>query len=609
MLNMFNFVALIFIKYSFSLKCNEGLNFCLKCNEETDLCIECKNEVFTPDDEGGCVGTKKCRSGKNYCLECTKEENLCQSCDIGFLPDNNGGCSYIDNCEISYKGLCYKCQETFILIGSDESFKYCKSLYSNDLKNCKSIDETNGMCVECDEGFFLGQGDSRCTETENCHESNFGTCSKCVDNYYLNKKNGQCLFSEDNFINCKESLNGENCEICDEGYFLSEDNYCTNSNFCSETKDYICLKCIDNYFLAENGNCSSTDNCLNSEGDSGLCTECINDFYLDLKDNKCKSNQIEEESKYCLKFKDICLECANYYFLGEDNRCSTSENCAESENGICLYCSENYFLGKDNICINVKNCAYSNGYGKCIECNDGYLLLNNTCIITDDEKFENCKIADDKGRICTSCRNDFYLNLTNNLCFSNQEFGKFYKCQTSSDVSITTDICLKCYPGYYLGYEDRKCTHSFGCYTSNKNNECHRCDDNHYCLNLLNGTCEKNEYITDEEHMMFYKCILTNENGTKCEVCKNYFEIGENGYCMNIVDCEKKENGLCVKCRELNHNGYETCLNQYFGCIETSVKHCLRCDDPLNTETCTECLKGFYLTENGYCEPIENLLI
>ena len=605
---LFNFILFIFIKYSFSSKCNEGENFCLKCDEEIDLCIECKNEVFTPDNEGGCIGIKKCSIAENFCLECDIDNKFCQSCEIGFLPDNNGGCSFIDNCEISYKGLCYKCEENFVLIGPNESYKYCKSLYSNDLKNCKTINQTNGVCTECEEGYFLGIGDSKCTKTKNCYESNFGTCNKCNDNYYLDRKNFQCLLKEGNFINCKESLNGENCDICDDGYFLSEDNFCINTNFCSESKDYICLKCIDKYFLDGNGNCSNTENCLNSEGDTGVCTKCITDYYLDLKDRKCKSNQLEEETKFCMFFNDLCLECIQDYYLGEDKRCSTSRFCAESENGICIYCSKNYILGKDNKCINTENCAISNDMGQCIECNDGYLLVNKSCIITDDEKFENCIKADDEAKKCTLCKNDFYLNTTNNLCFNNQEYGKFYKCKKSTATPQNIDICIECIYGFYLGYEDRKCTHTFGCVTSNKNNECHRCDDVYYCLDLLNNTCENNEHITDEEHMMFYKCILTNENGTKCEACKNYFEIGENGYCMNIVDCEKKEKGVCVKCREFNHNGYETCLSQYYGCIQTTAKHCLKCDDPFNPGTCTECYEGFYLTQNGKCEPIENLL-
>ena len=594
-------LSLIFIKSTFSSSCIEGENLCLKCDNQANLCVQCKNEIFIPDEKGGCIGKKKCIFGENFCNECNLENDLCQSCESGYFPDNNGGCSYINNCEISYKGICLKCKESFILIGT-EDFKFCKSIYSSDLKNCNTINLENGFCSECEDEFFLGQGDFKCIKTENCHESKFGICTKCINDYYLNKKNDTCVLKEEQFINCKETINGENCDICDDNYFLSEDNFCIQTNFCSETKNYDCIKCSKNYFLSKNGNCSSTENCLNAEGDTGSCIECFKDYYLDLKDGKCKSNQNEENSKFCLKFNEKCLECISNYFLGEDFKCSTTQNCAESENGLCQYCSENYSLSKNNICISTQ-CAYINDNNICIECNEGYLLVDKKCIKINEEKFKNCKIADNEGKICKICKNDFYLNLTDNSCYKNTEFGKFYKCKKSSD---TTNICAECLSGFYLGYEDKKCTHTAGCVSSNIYNECINCDKDYFCLNLLNNTCENNEYISNEENMIFYKCIKTNENGTKCDFCKQNFEIGEYGYCFNNDDCDKKSNDKCIKCKEKNIYNYELCLNKYFGCVETSAKNCLKCDDPLDTEICTECYEGFKLTDNNYCVKNEN---
>ena len=82
-------------------------------------------------------------------------------------PDNNGGCSYIINCDISYRGLCLKCLDNFILIGPGEDYKFFKSIYSNDLRNCKTINEENGVCSECEEGYFLDRDDFKCSKTEN----------------------------------------------------------------------------------------------------------------------------------------------------------------------------------------------------------------------------------------------------------------------------------------------------------------------------------------------------------------------------------------------------------------------------------------------------------
>lgn len=598
----FNFIYLILIiKISLCLKCLEGENFCLKCNTKTDLCDKCINNVLIPDNQGNCIGIQKCIFGENYCNECDKQEKLCQSCDIGLFPDNNGGCSYINNCEISYKGLCLKCLENYILVGESD-FKICKSVYSNDFKNCQIINEEKGVCESCESGYFLGKGDFKCTKTENCYKSNFGTCNICIENYYLDRKNDSCLLKENQFINCIESIDGLNCEICDDDYFLSEDYYCIKSNNCAKTNNFNCVECNDNYFLSENGNCSISESCKISEGAIGLCLECSNDFYLDLKDGKCKSNIDDEEYKFCKKYEDTCILCIDNYFLGEDFKCSTSKNCAESENGICIYCSNDYFLGEDSKCI-PDHCIQTNNKFECIQCEDNYILTNKTCKIIKDDNLKNCKEANDEGKICILCHDDFYLNQTNNLCYSNKEYGKFYKCKKSS---VTTDICEQCISEYYLGYQDKKCTHTVACVYSNEFNQCNRCDDDYFCLNLFNYTCENNEYISYPEKMIFYKCNITNKEGTKCDICKNNYEIGEEGYCYNNIDCELIENGKCAKCKEKNIYNFELCINKYFGCVEISVANCLRCDDPLDTETCTKCYDGYELTEDNHCIPIEN---
>ena len=594
----------ILIKLIFSLECIVGENFCIKCDNKNKLCIQCKNDIFTPDDKGGCMGIKKCTIGENYCDKCNIEGNLCQSCEIGFYPDSNGGCSYFENCEISYKGSCFQCEENFILIGKDEEFKFCKSKYSSDLKNCKIINKENGVCDLCEDDYFLGQGDFKCTETENCYESMFGTCVKCIDGYYLDRSNDGCFFKENQFQNCEQTINGETCDICDNNYFLSEDFFCLETNFCLETKDYKCTQCIKNYYLAENGNCSFTDKCKKSKGESGTCLECLKEYYLDLNDDKCKSNEFDEEYKFCKKFNEICIECTDNYYLGEDKKCSTTKNCAESEDGICLICTKDYYLGNDSKCIkskNVENCISYNDNNDCIECEDNYILVNKTCKIIDDENLINCKEADDKSKICTLCKNDFYLNITDNLCYSNKEFGQFYKCKKTLD---TGNICGQCLPGFYLGYSDKKCTHTAGCVSSNIYNECNKCDSDFFCLSLLNNTCEKNEYISNENEMIFYKCLITNENATSCEICKSGFEVGINGLCFNLADCDIYDNGNCTKCIEKNFYNFELCLNELFGCVETSVKNCLRCDDHIDFEVCTECYEGYKLTENNYCEKI-----
>ena len=114
--------------------CKSGFNNCLACNSLTNLCSKCENENFLPDENGGCK--KKCIVGNNNCLECNVKGNLCIVCDEGYFLDENNGCSYTDNCKISENGECIECNDNFILIGLEESIKICKSLFSEDLKNC-----------------------------------------------------------------------------------------------------------------------------------------------------------------------------------------------------------------------------------------------------------------------------------------------------------------------------------------------------------------------------------------------------------------------------------------------------------------------------------------
>ena len=217
-------IYILFLKISlFSSLCIEDNNHCVKCNPVAKLCVKCDKDIFVPDKNGGCQYSKKCILGKNNCLECNINEDLCLKCIDGYFPDENGGCSYTDNCEISYQGKCLKCKNGFILIGEDKEYnkeneiKICKSLYAGELKNCEIINTSSGQCEKCKEGFFLNNGDKNCVSTENCYESIFEVCTKCNQNYYLDKKNLECKKQIDNFEHCKESIDGETCENCDEG--------------------------------------------------------------------------------------------------------------------------------------------------------------------------------------------------------------------------------------------------------------------------------------------------------------------------------------------------------------------------------------------------------
>ena len=600
---MLAYIFLLIIKTSFIFTlCIREENYCSKCNPITKLCSKCEKDIYTPNNYGGCDIIRKCSLGKNYCLECDENSNLCKKCEIGYFPDEYGGCSYSNNCELSFNGKCLICKKNYILIGienySYEGIIICKSLFSDDFLNCTNIDPLIGKCINCTEGYYLNAIDKRCTKTENCAKSSFGKCKQCIYGYYLDKKENICKTQNEMLENCIET-DGEKCNKCEDDYYFDEYGNCLGNKFCSKKgNNGKCEKCIEGYYITEKDNvCSITDNCLYGNKHSGICEICKDNFYIDYKDGKCKSNQDNNDFKYCKIVDDnnICIQCEFNYYMGIDNKCSKTKNCNVSENGICINCKENYYLGLDHICTNVEYCIYSENY-ECIECKDNYYYDKNykKCELSEGN-FTNCKYSVLSANYCERCKNDFYLNETNNLCYSNKEKGKFYKCAINYINSDSCDICIE---GYHLGYKDKKCNKIEGCDISENENKCLECDEDYYCLNINTGKCEINDRIISEEKKYLYKCNRTNFEGNGCEECVEGFNLNNDGLCFDEIHCDEINNGICTKCEE----GY--CLNNFFGCIEMFFDNCLECNDIFNLEKCTKCIDGYEVNEFDTCNEI-----
>ena len=583
--------------------CFLGYNHCLKCDPITDLCFECEKDIYSPDDKGGCENAKKCEAGNNHCIECEPEGNLCKSCEKTYFPDENGQCSYTKHCEISEQGKCLKCNHNYILIGkdSDYSLKICKYINSEDLKNCEKINIQNGLCEICKEGYYLNEGDKKCTNVENCYESILGVCKKCKKNYYLDKKEDKCKEQKGIFEYCKESMNGKKCDICEEDYYFDEEGNCLSINFCEKKGEYnSCQKCIDGYYLSQyGGSCTPEINCASGIRDIGVCNICKEKYYMDYKDGKCRSNQEDNEFKYCNFADEVCIECLSGFQIGKDNKCTFSQNCAVSEDSICYECIENYFLGLDNYCTNIKNCIYSNNY-ECIECKDDYYYegINKTCKIAEGN-FIHCKYTYN-GNYCDSCKTGYYLNKSDYLCYSNNENNNFYKCVYTN---YNGEYCNKCENNYYLGYKDYKCSKIENCDASENENTCIECCD-FCCFDVKTGKCEYNDEIISEEKKIYYRCNRTNEEGTECEICSNNYTLSENGLCIDEEHCvEMSEDGRCLKC--LNNEEESFCLNNVFGCIELYYDNCLECNDIFKLNKCTKCKKGYEIDYYDECREIE----
>ena len=604
---------ILIIKKAIFLPLSEEGNFyCTKSNYLTKLCIKCEKDIFVPDLKGGCEGAEKCILGNNYCKECDEDSKLCKVCEDGYFPDENGGCSYTNNCLISDNGQCIKCKDNFMLIGENsylyQGFILCKSINSEDFKNCEEINIRKGICKKCKEGFYLNAGDNRCTETANCTKSSFGKCKICHNNYYLDNRDNACKKKEGAFSHCKQTLDGKACDICEDGYYFDEEGNCVSANFCSKGGESgKCEKCIDGYYLTNSTYetaCTKEQNCYFADKDSGLCFQCDNNYYLDFKDGKCKSNTEDNEFKYC-KISNLgltCNVCINGYFYGEDLKCTNTYKCKESNNGICEICSDNFYLGLDHRCSLIEHCIYSFNENICEECEEGYYYnkTNNKCILAKNG-FENCKIVNYNDVSCSKCKDDFYLNKTDNLCYSNQQSGNFYKC---SYVNANEDKCASCIKDYYYVKKYYICSPIEGCEILKDINTCEQCEEG-FCLDLNNGKCYTNLDVISEEKLFYFRCNRTNKEGTKCEICGDEFILNENGMCVEKKHCEEEKDGICQKCFSTEIDKYYYCVNSYFGCTQTINDNCLECNNIFDFNKCTKCLDGFKLDEHRNCYKIQ----
>ena len=150
------------------------------------------------------------------------------------------------------------------------------------------------------------------------------------------------------FKNCRQSLDGKSCDICDENYYFNEEGICIDINFCAKEAPYVkCEKCITGYYPTTYGDsCTREKNCRLGNKDLGICYKCESEYYMDFKDGKCKSNKEDDDFKYCINADDgNCIKCIQGTYLGKDNKCSLSRYCEESDKGKCLQCIDNYHLG------------------------------------------------------------------------------------------------------------------------------------------------------------------------------------------------------------------------------------------------------------------------
>ena len=300
--------------------------YCEECETDyymlNDDKLHCHNEelddekYFTEDDGKTYIS---CEEAIDNCVKCDGRTN-CNECKDGYLLENsNSECnSKIPNCKIfdpSYE-FCEECEEGFYLLNDDklhchnEPIDEEKYFTEDDGKTYISCDEAIDNCLKCD-------GRNRCNE--------------CLPTHKMGKNGARC---DPKIPGCKIfDSNYENCEECEEGYYLVNNDllHCFNTPM------------NDSYFTEDEGktyfSCdSSIDNCLKCS-DRDYCKLCKEKYIVD------------SDNTLCSLIDDPNLEC-NVNIINIDDKDTSFLNDNNINNLVQEYITNNFNQGKVDHYVN-----------------------------------------------------------------------------------------------------------------------------------------------------------------------------------------------------------------------------------------------------------------
>lgn len=288
-------------------------------------------------------------------------------------------------------------------------------------KTCSKKIKTN--CLTCNEGYYLPYHEMvnkkclPCNIIENCAscfgEKDYTICLSCESGYNLINNKCEEKFAQTCEIGEKEKCKTCNsnpklqneCETCNEGYYLSEDNNKTicelcdiegclecfgskDNKFCSKCQNgynHINNKCIkETCVIGENEKCSS---CKNETGKEKECATCNDGYFIGENSNStvCKKCTIQYCNKCSLNLgKEICIECKSN-FTGIQNINGMIEKCScpidnKLIDGLCLennnWIEMEYNITNSSLKQQLMNTLYTN-----IELKDIDVYINNSLVL------------------------------------------------------------------------------------------------------------------------------------------------------------------------------------------------------------------------------------
>ena len=555
------------------------------CQKKLGNCYKCKPGFTSTKCEEECSDKERCiqcdQKQASKCLECQdnfflNQSNLCQDCSshCKSQPCNKktGECTI---CEDFYWGKeCFnKCFEGCNQTNCGKESGVCKichlGYYGERCENkcgtgCKECEHIGGKCKECNEGYYLDETTSTCIECgEQCVDSK---CTKdgclqckndtlygkwcdqpCPKDCIITEGQRQCDQKSGTCEKCKDNKYGPQCnETCSNNCISLNPEDVTTCNFDGSCKhcragtygEYNCTETCPENCKTED---PSNPNEIVCDRTSGICTNCMFNYFGDLCEDKCSPECLPQEKFACYR-NGSCAACINKEKYGPD----------------CALCSEKCLFDG----VHDNKCDY---YGNCFKCQEGYRKekCDQTCDDNCDLKQGNCK--QDTGE-CT-CKSQYYwLGTKCTLCNSENTTRN---CK--GDCS-EKDGCESCEKGFYTKWCDKECPFTFCSECQKDTGECISCGNHKFGIKCEN-TCN-----TCEDGCTIIGLCLEN----RCN--KDYYNIDK---CLDKCTCPGKNEQNGLTCDNFNGNCL-SCPSGKYGqnCDKECSKECLSKND-------TECCEMF----------------
>ena len=235
-------------------------------------------------------------------------------------------------------------------------------------------------------------------------------------------------------------------------------------------------------------------------------------------------------------------------------------------------------------CIQCQQGKYLH-FGKCVDKSDlncdnyneeTYYKDQIGCLLKENSNYKNCKTPKTSSNECLEC-NDGYI-LVNGECKKIEEESKLKRAiEDGNCIEQSSKVCVRCLDGYYK--ENNKCIEC--------NKPCTQCNNATYCTgcdqysNLVDGTC-----VT--MNALIKTCNNMWPNNQGCISCKDGYYKSDDG--RNCEECDIS----CKTC--LNKESCITCNDNYYMIPESTYHLCKHFNESICCLNITQsgCLQNMY---------------